>query len=175
MSPPAAAPTSPVAAPTAPVAAPQAPPPTAQPVEEAVETEAPVVAPTALPVTAAPAPAPTPIAYATAPTLGDGTPGTPPTPPPPRVTCNPDAALKYSYELEASSQQRLITIEHESGDRDEGGCTNFTKILEWLATKPSGVPEVGAKEGVRCVRVLLQRCLMVVSALAGGGDGGDLG
>lgn len=73
---------------------------------------------------------------------GEGnTPGTPPTPVPPRVTCAPAATVKYSYELE--NTVALIVITHASEDRDEGGCTNFAGLYEWLLSKPAGVPEVG--------------------------------
>lgn len=60
---------------------------------------------------------------------------------PARVTCNPTAAVAFSYDVE--DLVPLIKIAHANEDRDGGGCTNFSELYAWLQTSPAGVPEVG--------------------------------
>eukprot|EP00752_Nemacystus_decipiens_P005724 g5181.t1 len=127
----------PVAATSAPTAGSNVPAPTAAPVP--APTAAPVTAPTAAPGQAVDAPV---AGGTTSSSDGSGnTPGTPPTPVPARVTCNPAAAVEYSYSLESSTEQPLIKVTHVSGDRDEGGCMNLSALYEWLLTKPADTPE----------------------------------
>lgn len=132
------------AAPTAPTPAPAGAASTPAP---QAATDAPVAPATDAPV-AAITPAPQAMGLRSASsssvstTASGETPGTPPTPVPARVTCDPTVAVTYSYKIETSTAMPLITIEHESGDRDGGGCTNLSGLWEWLSTKPTGVPEV---------------------------------
>eukprot|EP00903_Cladosiphon_okamuranus_P009971 g9457.t1 len=135
---------SPVPTPTAapvpdPTAAP-VPAPTAAPAP--APTAAPVPDPTAAPVAAADAVTPVATGGTTSSSDGNGnTPGTPPTPVPPRVTCNPAAEVEFTYAVESTTLQPLIKISHASENRDDGGCTNFSALYEWLQTKPAQVPE----------------------------------
>lgn len=101
-------------------------------------TGAPVPAATPAPVAAAAESVPVPSATSSATESGE-IPGTPPTPVPPRVTCDPAAVVAFSYKLETSTLLPLITISHESEDRDEGGCTNFSGLWEWVKTQDADV------------------------------------
>ncbi|CAM9935969.1 unnamed protein product, partial [Ectocarpus fasciculatus] len=104
-------------------------------------TGAPVPATTPAPAAAATESAPVPSVISSATESGE-IPGTPPTPVPPRVTCDPAAVVAFSYKLETSTLLPLITISHESGDRDEGGCTNFSELWEWVKTQDEDVQEL---------------------------------
>lgn len=54
--------------------------------------------------------------------------------------------MEFSYSIESSTLQPLVKISHVSENRDEGGCTNFSALYEWLLTKPAQVPEVCRRE-----------------------------
>ncbi|CAN0037835.1 unnamed protein product, partial [Hapterophycus canaliculatus] len=116
----------------------------------ATATPGPVPAPTAPPVaapTSAPVAAATQAPSADAPTSSDlaadgETPGTPPTPVPARVTCDPAAAVTYSYSTELTTGMPLITIAHANDDRDAGGCTNFSGLRAWAETQSAAVQEL---------------------------------
>ncbi|CAN0122050.1 unnamed protein product, partial [Ectocarpus sp. 8 AP-2014] len=43
---------------------------------------------------------------------------------------------------ETSTLLPLITISHESEDRDEGGCTNFSGLWEWVKAQDADVQEL---------------------------------
>ncbi|CAM9948653.1 unnamed protein product [Ectocarpus sp. 12 AP-2014] len=119
----------------------EAPVPAATGAPAPAATGAPVPAATPAPVAAAAESAPVPLATSSATESGE-VPGTPPTPVPPRVTCDPAAVVAFSYELETSTLLPLITISHESEDRDEGGCTNFSELWEWVKTQDADVQEL---------------------------------
>ena len=134
------------------------PAPLAETASPTIETEAPAPIETEAPTTVTdfPTPAPTgalPTATSSSSSssTGSGVAGVPPTPVPARVECSSDAVLTYSYELESSGMP-LVTIVHESGDRDEGGCATLTTLWEWLSTKPSGVPSVRSRDRCRLGR-----------------------
>lgn len=132
------APVAPTASPNAPSPAPNAP--TASPNSPTGSPNTPTGAPGAPTETSSsPAVAPTPPED---PSLGEpGSPGTPPTPVPAKVECDATAALAFVYTQE-STKLPLITVTHASGDREEVGCLTLTKLYDWLATAPDGVPEV---------------------------------
>lgn len=62
---------------------------------------------------------------------------------PAKVECDAGAELEFVYTQE-STKLPLITVAHASGDRSEAGCLTLTKLYDWLAAMPDGVPEVSA-------------------------------
>lgn len=116
--------------------------PTLSPSLTPLETPSPVEPRTASPNTPTDAPvAPTASPNAPSPLGEPGSPGTPPTPVPAKVECDATAKLKFVYTKE-DTKLPLITVAHASGDREEVGCLTLTKLYDWLATAPDGVPEV---------------------------------
>lgn len=147
------APVAPTASPNAPTTAPNAPTtspnaPTTSPNAPTGSPNVPTGGPTA-PTAGGPSPpTETPTSPAVAPTppddssLGEpGSPGTPPTPVPAKVECDATAELEFVY-MQENTKLPLITVSHASGDREEAGCLTLTKLYNWLATAPEGVPEV---------------------------------
>lgn len=147
------APVAPTASPNAPTTAPNAPTgspnaPTTSPNAPTGSPNVPTGGPTAPTAGGPSAPTGTPTSPAVAPTppddpsLGEpGSPGTPPTPVPAKVECDATAELEFVY-MQENTKLPLITVSHASGDREEVGCLTLTKLYDWLATAPEGVPEV---------------------------------
>ncbi|CAM9806651.1 unnamed protein product, partial [Laminaria digitata] len=137
-------PSAPTAAPNVPTSSPNAP--TAAPNASTGAPNVPAGGPTA-PTGVPSAPTETPTSPSVAPippvdsSVGEpGSPGTPPTPVPAKVECDATAELEFVY-IQENTKLPLITVAHASGDRSEAGCLTLTKLYDWLATAPEGVPE----------------------------------